>query len=179
MDAALCPLDMAAADRSNFLEMVVDVIALPGMWKYEDCATEATSNSAATDLPTTVVVAALGHRMTATDVMCRSPANTIKVKTQYQLHEYIASIKRAGRVTCTQQKGRMQSTIFLVNYPKDLIQAYLQAGLLLRIVHATYKRYESLLYKAWQKAFDHGHWEGGLGYEIVSHHAKELSLLQQ
>lgn len=176
MDIALCPPHMTSDERENFLETVVDVTALPGMFR----STEGGDVSMDTDTATSIVATALGKRAAKTDVMWQVPARNAlsKVKTQEQLYNIISGIERSGRIAFKQQEGRMRAIMYKCNYDKNSITLYLQAGLLPRMMRASHAGYIALLYKARQKVLEHGSWEDSLGYEMIMHHASETMNLR-
>lgn len=177
MDVALCPPHMTEDERENFLEAVVDVTALPGMFR----SSESSDVMMDTDTATSIVATALGKKVSISDVMWRTPSkNAIsKVKTQAQLYELISGVEKAGKIAFQQQEGRMRAIMYRCNYDRSDIQLYLQAGLLPRMMRASYDRYIQLLYKARQKVIDHGGWENGLGYEMIVHHGRETMNIRQ
>lgn len=177
MDAALCPPHMTADERENFLETVVDVTALPGMFR----SNKNSETTMDTDTATSIVATALGKRVSMTDVMWRSPAKNAlsKVKTQAHLYEVITGIERSGRIAFQQMEGRMRAIMYRCNFDRTSISLYLQAGLLPRMIRASHDRYIALLYKARQKVIEHGSWDDSLGYEMVLHHARETQNIRQ
>lgn len=128
-----------------------------------------------TDTATSIVATALGKKVSMTDVMWRSPTKNAlsKVKTREQLYDIISGIERSARIAFQQQDGRMRAIMYKCNYDQVSIQLYLQAGLLPRMMRASHDRYIALLYKARQKVLEHGRWDNSLGYEMITHHARE------
>lgn len=179
MDILLCPPHMVASERENFLDTVLDITALPGMFRSGDGSNETTLD---TDTATSIVATALGKRASVTDVMWRSPSKNAmsKVKSKELLYDVITGVEKAGRIAFQQQEGRMRAIMYRCNYDRTSIQLYLQAGLLPRIMRATYDRYIALLYKARQKVIENdGTWESGLGNEMILYHSRETMNLRQ
>lgn len=156
MDIAMCPPHMTVDERENFLDTVVDVTALPGMFRSSDGG----DLSLDTDTATSIVATALGKKVSKTDVMWRAPGKNAlsKIKSQEHLEEMIIGIERAGSIAFQQQEGRMRAVMYRCNYDRMSITLYLQAGLLPRMMRASHGRYLALLDKARQKAISHGCW---------------------
>jgi hypothetical protein len=169
MDAALCPPFMTPEDRGKLLNTVVDITALPGMFRSNDLG----DFSLDAEIATSIVATALGKEATKANAVWNTPArNSLsKIKSQAQLEDMIVGVEKSGKLAFQQQEGRMKAIMYKCNYDRSSIQLYLQAGLLPRMMRYSYQRYLSLLYKARQKVLDHGCWENSLGSEMIAHHA--------
>lgn len=72
----------------------------------------------------------------------------------------------------------MRAIMYKCNYDRQSIALYLQAGLLPRMMRASYARYIGLLYKARQKVYDQGFYDQSLGAEMIKYHSEETMFIR-
>lgn len=114
------------------------------MFRVDDSSSEMSMD---TDTATAIVATALGKKASHSNAVWNSNTRNAlsKVKTQQQLHDIIEGIEKAGKVAFEQQDGRMRALMYECNYDRTSIQLYLQAGLLPRMMRASYARYLAIL----------------------------------
>lgn len=178
MDEALCPPHMAVGEREHFMDSVIDILALPGMFFSNNGVGE---QIAGVDIATAIVATALGKKKSSSEVIFQTAGRNAlsKIKTQAHPTETINGVERSMKIVFQQQEGRMRAVMYRCGYDQPSIQLYLQAGLLPRMVRASYARYIALLYKIRQKVIDHGGWTTSLVYQMVNYHAYETLTLRK